>query len=95
MATGGTGFDGVPFDLMSLPCHSPKAGHDDGRYVRDACTAGRDDIADFFEQVMAQDSERTRHNRMPPGHGETPAANRPGSWWSLLPESNWRPSHYE
>ena len=40
MATGGTGFDDVPFDLMSLPCHSPKAGHDDGRYVRDARTYG-------------------------------------------------------
>ena len=40
MATGGAGFDDVPFDLIPLPCHSPKAGHDDGQYVRDARTYG-------------------------------------------------------
>ena len=58
MATGETGFDDVSFDLISLQYHSLKAGHDYGQYVRDARNAGRDDIADFFEQVMQQDSER-------------------------------------
>ena len=58
MATGETGFDDVSYDLISLQYHSLKAGHDYGQYVRDARNAGRDDIADFFEQVMAQDSER-------------------------------------
>lgn len=58
MATGETGFDDVSFDLISLQYHSLKAGHDYGQYVRDARNAGRDDIADFFEQVMSQDSER-------------------------------------
>jgi rubrerythrin len=58
MATGETGFDDVSFDLISLQYHSLKAGHDYGQYVRDARNAGRDDIAEFFEQVMAQDSER-------------------------------------
>jgi hypothetical protein len=28
--------------------------------VRDAKNAGRDDIASFFEEVMAQDSDRAR-----------------------------------
>ncbi len=58
MATGETGFDDVSFDLISLQYHSLKAGHDYGQCVRDARNAGRDDIAEFFEQVMAQDSER-------------------------------------
>ena len=55
MATGETGFDDVSFDLISLQYHSLKAGHDYGQYVRDARNAGREDIAGFFEQVMAQD----------------------------------------
>ena len=60
MATGETGFDDVSFDLISLQYHSLKAGHDYGQYVRDARNAGREDIATFFEQVMAQDSERAK-----------------------------------
>ena len=60
MATGETGFDDVTFDLISVQYHSLKAGHDYGQYVRDAKNAGRDDIASFFEDVMAQDSERAR-----------------------------------
>ena len=58
MATGETGFDDVSFDLISVQYHSLKAGHDYGQYVRDAENAGRTDIADFFRQVMQQDSER-------------------------------------
>jgi rubrerythrin len=60
MATGETGFDDVSFDLISLQYHSLKAGHDYGQYVRDAKNAGLDDIASFFEDVMAQDSERAK-----------------------------------
>jgi hypothetical protein len=60
MATGETGFDDVSFDLISLQYHSLKAGHDYGQYVRDARNAGREEIATFFEQVMAQDSERAK-----------------------------------
>jgi rubrerythrin len=58
MATGETGFSDVVFDLVSVQYHSLKAGHDYGQYVRDARNAGYDDIAEFFEQVMQQDSER-------------------------------------
>jgi hypothetical protein len=58
MATGETGFDDVAYDLVSVQYHSLKAGHDYGQYVRDAKNAGRDDIASFFEEVMAQDSKR-------------------------------------
>ena len=58
MATGETGFDDVSFDLISAQYHSLKAGHDYGQYVRDAQNAGREDIASFFQDVMAQDSER-------------------------------------
>jgi hypothetical protein len=58
MATGETGFDDVAFDLISVQYHSLKAGHDYRQYVRDAVNAGRDDIASFFEDVMAQDSDR-------------------------------------
>jgi hypothetical protein len=58
MATGETGFDDVAFDLISVQYHSLKAGHDYGQYVRDATNAGRDDIASFFEDVMAEDSVR-------------------------------------
>lgn len=60
MATGETGFDDVTFDLISVQYHSLKAGHDYGQYVRDAKNAGQDDIASFFEDVMAQDSERAK-----------------------------------
>lgn len=60
MATGETGFDDVTFDLISVQYHSLKAGHDYGQYVRDARNAGKDEIAAFFEQVMAEDSERAQ-----------------------------------
>ena len=59
MATGETGFD-VTFDLISLQYHSLKAGHDYGQYVRDAKNAGEEEIASFFEKVMAEDSERAK-----------------------------------
>jgi rubrerythrin len=58
MATGETGFDDVTFDLISVQYHSLKAGHDYGQYVRDAQNAGLDDAAQFFRQVMKEDSER-------------------------------------
>jgi hypothetical protein len=60
MATGETVFDDVTFDLISVQYHSLKAGHDYGQYVRDARNAGKDDIADFFEQVMLEDSARAK-----------------------------------
>ena len=60
MATGETGFDDVSFDLISVQYHSLKAGHDYGQYVRDAKNAGHDDVASFFEDVMAEDSARAR-----------------------------------
>ena len=40
--------------------HSLKAGHDYGQYVRDAENAGQQEIAEFFKQVMQQDSERAQ-----------------------------------
>ncbi len=58
MATGETGFDDVTFDLVSVQYHALKAGHDYGQYVRDAENAGQDDIAQFFRDVMDQDSQR-------------------------------------
>ena len=58
MATRETGFDDVSYDLISVQYHSLKAGHDYGQYVRDARNAGQDEIAEFFEQVMKEDSER-------------------------------------
>jgi rubrerythrin len=58
MATGETGFDDVSFDLISVQYHSLKAGHDYGQYVRDAQNAELKEIADFFQQVMSEDSAR-------------------------------------
>jgi hypothetical protein len=58
MATGETGFNDVAYDLISVQYHSLKGGHDYGQYVRDAKNADRGDIADFFEHVMKEDSER-------------------------------------
>ena len=60
MATGETGFTDIEFDLISLQYHSLKAGHDYGQYVRDAENAGQHELAQFFRDVMAQDSERAR-----------------------------------
>jgi rubrerythrin len=60
MPAGETGFDDVTFDLVSVQYHSLKAGHDYGQYVRDAKNAGLEDIASFFEEVMAQDSDRAK-----------------------------------
>lgn len=60
MATGETGFSDVVFDLVSVQYHSLKAGHDYGQYVRDAENDGHNEIADFFRQVMEQDSERAK-----------------------------------
>jgi len=58
LATGETGFSDVIYDLISVQYHALKAGHDYGQYVRDAKNAGYDDVAGFFEQVMAEDSAR-------------------------------------
>jgi len=58
MATGETGFDDVTFDLISVQYHALKGGHDYGQYVRDARNAGEEEVAAFFEQVMAEDSAR-------------------------------------
>ena len=60
MATGETGFSDVVFDLISVQYHSLKAGHDYGQYVRDAENGGYNEIAEFFRQVMKEDSERAR-----------------------------------
>ncbi|MER6107816.1 acyl carrier protein [Streptomyces hirsutus] len=58
MATGETGFSDVMYDLISVQYHSLKAGHDYGQYVRDAENADQKEIADFFRNVMEQDSQR-------------------------------------
>ena len=58
MATGETGFSDVMYDLISVQYHSLKAGHDYGQYARDAKNGGYDDVAQFFEQVMEEDSRR-------------------------------------
>jgi rubrerythrin len=58
MATGETGFGDVMYDLISVQYHSLKAGHDYGQYVRDAENGGYNDVAEFFKQVMEQDSRR-------------------------------------
>lgn len=58
MATGETGFSDVTFDLISVQYHSLKAGHDYGQYVRDADNANLSDVAQFFREVMEQDSAR-------------------------------------
>jgi hypothetical protein len=58
ISTGETGFDDVTFDLISVQYHSLKAGHDYGQYVPDARNAGQDEIAQFFERVMLEDSDR-------------------------------------
>ena len=58
MATGETGFSDLAYDLISVQYHSLKAGNDYGQYVRDAENAGRQDVADFFREVMEQDSQR-------------------------------------
>jgi len=58
MATGETGFDDVTFDLISVQYHSLNAGHDYGQSVRDAENAEQAEIADFFREVMEQDSDR-------------------------------------
>ena len=58
MATGETGFDDVTYDLISVQYHALKGGHDYGQYVRDAENAKQDEIAQFFRDVMEQDSAR-------------------------------------
>ena len=58
MATGETGFDDVTYDLISVQYHALKGGHDYGQYVRDARNAEQTEIAEFFERVMAEDSNR-------------------------------------
>jgi rubrerythrin len=60
MATGETGFRDIEFDLVSVQYHALKAGHDYGQYVRDAENAGQDEMAQFFREVMDQDSKRAQ-----------------------------------
>jgi hypothetical protein len=58
MATGETGFSDVFYDLVAVQYHALKAGHDYGQYVRDAENANKNEIAEFFRNVMKEDSER-------------------------------------
>ncbi|WP_222264747.1 acyl carrier protein [Modestobacter marinus] len=60
MATGETGFADVTYDLISVQYHALKGGHDYGQYVRDAENANLDDLAQFFRDVMEQDSARAK-----------------------------------
>jgi hypothetical protein len=60
MATGETGFEDVTYDLVAVQYHALKAGHDYGQYVRDAKNAGLDDIASYFEDVMATSSQQAK-----------------------------------
>ncbi len=60
MAHGETGFDDVTYDLVSVQYHALKGGYVYGKYVTDARDAGRDEVAEFFEKVQAEDSERAR-----------------------------------
>ncbi len=60
MATGETGFDDVTYDLISVQYFALKGGHDYGQYVRDAENANQQEIADFFRQVMSEDSARAQ-----------------------------------
>ncbi|MEU1402853.1 acyl carrier protein [Streptomyces sp. NPDC005728] len=60
MATGATGFSDLAYDLISVQYHGLKDGHDLDRYVKDAETAGEEDIADFFRAVMQEDAARAR-----------------------------------
>lgn len=81
MATGETGFDDVTYDLISVQYHALKGGHDYGQYVRDARNAGKEDIAAFFEEVMAQDSERAKrcHELLKELGGIDTTAPKPGT----------------
>lgn len=79
MATGETGFDDVTFDLISLQYHSLKAGHDYGQYPRDAKNAGLADVESFFNEVMAQDSERARRCHEFLGQLQGTSAARPAT----------------
>ena len=58
MATSKSGSSDVMFDLISVQYHSLKAGHDYGQYVRDAENGGYSEVAEFFKQVMEEDSRR-------------------------------------
>ncbi|MDT3399916.1 acyl carrier protein [Streptomyces sp. B1866] len=58
MATGETGFSDVAYDLVSVQYHALKGGHDYGQYVRDAESADKKEIAEFFRSVMEEDSKR-------------------------------------
>ena len=60
MATGQTGFYDVTYDLVSVQYHALKAGHDYGQYVRDAENADKQEIAQFFKDVMQEDSRRAQ-----------------------------------
>lgn len=60
MTAAETGYNDVAFNLISLQYHSLKAGHDYAQYVRDAREAGLDGVAQFFEQVMWEDSQRAK-----------------------------------
>jgi len=60
MATGETGFADVTYDLISVQYHALKGGHDYGQYVRDAENANLDELAQFFREVMEQDSARAK-----------------------------------
>ncbi len=58
MATGETGFAEVTYDLIAAQYHAHKADHDYRQYVRDAENAGLNDIAQFFRDIMREDSTR-------------------------------------
>ncbi|WP_214364538.1 acyl carrier protein [Pseudonocardia sp. H11422] len=58
MAAGETGFSDVVYDLVSVEYHALKGGYVYGQYARDAEDEGHQEIAEFFRQVMREDSAR-------------------------------------
>jgi hypothetical protein len=58
MAAAGTGFSDVVYDLVSVQYHALKGGYVYGQYVRDAEKEGRQEVAEFFDQVRREDAAR-------------------------------------
>ena len=60
MAESHTGFDNTFYNVVSVQYHALKGSSVYSQYIEDARAAGESEVAEFFERVQAEDSQRAQ-----------------------------------
>ncbi len=77
MASGGTEFSDVAYDLISVQYHALRGCHEYEQFARDAENDDQREIAEFFRDIMKQDADRAAacHRYLSRLSGRSPAGS--------------------